>query len=191
VVKGKLSRGAPPVYKQGSVFGDAGRTQEQVPPPSQTQAGAWSGTIFCIGDHQVSLSGDISGPEDARILQDDLVKGPVPPSGVATCVRSLWIQGCDIDGGSLFGKGMALKKPQTMGYYSKDSVHIFNQVRASAISNFNSLSLADNHGSSYQRLAPDPCGSLGSSDSWLVAKREWGRTGAPIGLSASKSWRNC
>ncbi|KAI2498168.1 hypothetical protein MHU86_16311 [Fragilaria crotonensis] len=35
-----------------------------------------------------------------------------------------------------------------------------NQVRASAIANFSSISLADTQGSSYQRLASDPCGSL-------------------------------
>ena len=34
-----------------------------------------------------------------------------------------------------------------------------NQMRASAISNFSALSMADNKGS-YSRLAPDPCGSL-------------------------------
>jgi hypothetical protein len=35
-----------------------------------------------------------------------------------------------------------------------------NQVRAAAIANFSSISLADTQGSSYQRLASDPCGSL-------------------------------
>jgi hypothetical protein len=35
-----------------------------------------------------------------------------------------------------------------------------NQVRAAAVANFSSVSLADTQGSSYQRLAADPCGSL-------------------------------
>ena len=42
-----------------------------------------------------------------------------------------------------------------------------NQIRASAIANFTTLTLADNQGSStYSRLAADPCGSLWFQGSW-------------------------
>ena len=54
-----------------------------------------------------------------------------------------------------------------------------NQVRASAISNFESLSLADNVGSSYQRLAPDPCGSLWFQRFMVGSKKRMGQDWRP------------
>lgn len=54
-----------------------------------------------------------------------------------------------------------------------------NQVRAAAISNFQSLSLADNQGSSYQRLAPDPCGSLWFQRFMAGCKKRMGQDWRP------------
>ncbi|KAI2514336.1 hypothetical protein MHU86_229 [Fragilaria crotonensis] len=54
-----------------------------------------------------------------------------------------------------------------------------NQVRAAAISNFSSLSLADNQGSSYQRLAPDPCGSLWFQRFMAGCKKRMGQDWRP------------
>ncbi|KAI2502954.1 hypothetical protein MHU86_11459 [Fragilaria crotonensis] len=54
-----------------------------------------------------------------------------------------------------------------------------NQVRAAAVSNFSSLSLADNHGSSYQRLAPDPCGSLWFQRFMVGCKKRMGQDWRP------------
>ena len=54
-----------------------------------------------------------------------------------------------------------------------------NQVRAAAISNFGTLSLADNQGSSYQRLAPDPCGSLWFQRFMIGCKKRMGQDWRP------------
>ena len=53
-----------------------------------------------------------------------------------------------------------------------------NQVRAAAISNFSSLSMADNKGA-YSRLAPDPCGSLWFQRFMEGCKRRMGQDSRP------------
>ena len=54
-----------------------------------------------------------------------------------------------------------------------------NQLRSAAISNFSTLSLADNQGSSYQRLAPDPCGSLWFQRFMTGCKKRMGQDWRP------------
>jgi hypothetical protein len=52
-----------------------------------------------------------------------------------------------------------------------------NQVRAARAANSNILSIADDKGSSYQRIAKDPCGSLWFQRFMMDAKSAWVRTG--------------
>ena len=54
-----------------------------------------------------------------------------------------------------------------------------NQIRASAIANFSSLSLADNQGSTYSRLAADPCGSLWFQRFMVGCKKRMGQDWRP------------
>ena len=54
-----------------------------------------------------------------------------------------------------------------------------NHARAAAISNFDTLSLADNHGKSYERLAPDPCGSLWFQRFMAGCKKRMGQDWRP------------
>ena len=54
-----------------------------------------------------------------------------------------------------------------------------NQIWAAAISNFSSLTLADTQGSKYQRLAPDPCGSLWFQRFMVGCKKRMGQDWRP------------
>jgi hypothetical protein len=54
-----------------------------------------------------------------------------------------------------------------------------NQIRASAIANFTTLTLADNQGSTYSRLASDPCGSLWFQRFMVGCKKRMGQDWRP------------
>ena len=54
-----------------------------------------------------------------------------------------------------------------------------NQIRAAAVANFSSLSLADAKGSTYQRLAADPCGSLWFNRFMAGCKKRMGQDWRP------------
>jgi hypothetical protein len=54
-----------------------------------------------------------------------------------------------------------------------------NQIRASAIANSTTLTLADNQGSTYSRLASDPCGSLWFQRFMVGCKKRMGQDWRP------------
>jgi hypothetical protein len=54
-----------------------------------------------------------------------------------------------------------------------------NQIRASAIANYTTLTLADNQGSTYSRLAADPCGSLWFQRFMIGCKKRMGQDWRP------------